>query len=149
MTASLPEVRSLARALFEGQSPDSGADSQVEAAERVLRRLSDRISPLVGSAGFALLLQRALKRARAEHPWLGAVHVDQETPWGLVGMVDVAREVTPDDAAAAAQALITELIGLVARFLGADMAIRLVRQSFPEVTLGGDKGAGSEENIHG
>lgn len=144
MSESPPEVRPLARALLDGQGAGPGADAQAEAAERVLQRLSERISPLVGTGGFFLLLQRALRRTTAEHPWLGAVQMESQTPWRLPGMANAAGA-APDEATAAAQALVSELIGLIARFLGADMAIRLVRQSFPEIVGGGDTGSGAEE----
>jgi hypothetical protein len=148
MSESFPEVRSLARALLAGQCPGPGAEAAVEAAERVMHRLADRLSPLVGVGGFHLLLQRALKRTRVEHAWLDAVRTDPEVPWRLPGMAEAARE-APEGPNDAVQALLAELIGLLARFLGADMTIRLVRQSFPEMRRGGETGAGSEETIDG
>jgi hypothetical protein len=63
-------------------------------------------------------------------------------------MAEAAGEVPPEEAQAAAQALLADLIGLLARFLGADMAIRMVRQSFPEITRGGNTGSGAEETTH-
>jgi hypothetical protein len=148
MSRALPEVRSLARTLLNGRNAAPGADAQAQAAELVLQRLAERISPLVGAGGFHLLLQRALRRTRAEHPWLDAVQIDPEMPWRLPGMAEAARDRPAAEAAAAAQALLAELIGLLARFLGADMAIGLVQQSFPEITGGGDTGSGFEESIH-
>jgi hypothetical protein len=142
MSKSHPEVRSLARALLDGQSAGHGADARAEAVERVLERLAARISPLVGTGGFVLLLQRSLRRTQGEHPWLGAVQAGSEAPWRLAGLAEAARKRPPEEAAAAAQAFLADLIGLLARFLGADMAIRLVRQSFPEVTRRRHKGSG-------
>jgi hypothetical protein len=148
MSRSLPEVRSLASALLNGMVASPGVGTQSQAAERVLQGLSERISPLVGSGGFHLLLQRALRRTCAEHPWLDALQIDPGTPWKLPGMAEAARDVPPEEAEAAAQALLAELIGLLARFLGADMAVRMVRQSFPEITRGGDTGSGAEETTN-
>jgi hypothetical protein len=148
MSRSFPEVRSVARMLLNGQNGGLGADAQAEAAERVLQRLAERIIPLVGAGGFHLLLQRALRRTCAEHPWLGALQIGPDAPWRLPGMAEAAGSRPPAEAEAAAQALLAELIGLLARFLGADMAIQLVRQSFPEITRGGDTGSGAEETTN-
>ena len=147
MSAAPPDVLALARALLHDQGAGRRAEEWVEAAERVLHRLAERLGPLVGAAGFRMLLQRALKRTGAERSWLAAIELDPESPWRLDGAVEAAREMTPEDAASAAAALLAELVGLIARFLGADMAIRLVRQSFPEVGLGGDTETGAEETI--
>jgi hypothetical protein len=144
MRRSHPEVRSLTRALLNGKSDGTMAEDPVEAAERVLQLLAERLSPLVGASGFVMLLQRAFNRTRADHPWLEALDIEAQTPWRLPGMKQAARE-APDEAATAAEALVAEVIGLVARFLGADMAIRLVRQSFPDIVDGGDRGTGAEE----
>jgi len=148
MTRSLSEVRSLVRALLNGQHLGAEPPAVEEATERVLQCLAGSISPLVGAGGFALLLQRALRRTLEQHPWLDAVRVEPGTPWQLQGMREAAAHVTREEARLAAQAVLAELIGLLARFLGADMAIRVVRQSFPEMTRGGDMGEGSEETIH-
>lgn len=143
----MPEVLALARALLESEGPGSSVEARAEAARRVLERLAARISPLVGAGGFHLLLQRALKRAREAHPWLEALQAGADEPWPA-GAGEAPPDVAAEDASAGFEAAVAELIGLLARFLGADMAVRLVRQSFPEVPWGGDTGSGSEERIH-
>jgi hypothetical protein len=148
MTRSLPEVRSLAQALLNRQGMGADRAALEQAAELVLQRIAERISPLVGTGGFVLFLQRALRRTLKEHPWMGAVQIEPGTPWRLNGLSEAADNQTREEALLGAQALLAELIGLIARFLGADMAIRMVRQSFPELTRRGDTGAGSEESIH-
>ena len=148
MSSAPPDVLALARVLLHHEGAGRRAEQSVEATERVLQRLAERLGPLVGAAGFHMLLQRALKRTSAERAWLGAIELDPDSPWRLDGAADAVRDMTPEEAASAAAALLAELVGLIARFLGADMAIRLVRQSFPDVGLGGDKAKGSEETIH-
>jgi len=147
MSEPLPQVRSLARALLDSQNGGLEADAQLEAAERVLQRLAERVSPLVGSGGFFLLLQRTLKRTRAEHPCLDGIRVESDAPWRLPRSAEDTQERSAEEVAAAAQALLAELIALLARFLGSDMAIRLVRQSFPEIEAGA-VGSGAEETTN-
>jgi hypothetical protein len=148
MSASLPEVHRLARALLDQEGVGEGADAALPAAERVLQRLAERISPLVGTGGFRMLLQRALRRAAGERAWLEAIELDRDTAWRLVGAEEAARDLPAEEAISTAETLVAELVGLVARFLGADLAIRLVRQSYPDGAVGGDTGEGSEETIH-
>jgi hypothetical protein len=148
MRQTLPEVRSLVRVLLNVEGIGTERSALEEAAERVLERLAERIKPLVGAGGFALLLQRALRRTLKEHPWLGAVQIDSATPWRLRGLTEASENQTREEALIAAQAVLTELIGLLARFLGADIAIRVVRQSFPEMKPRGDAEVGIEETIH-
>jgi hypothetical protein len=148
MRQSLSGVRALARSLLEAEDAGAAVEEQVEAAERILRRLAERLSPLVGTGGFLMLVQRSLRRARSEHSWLATVEVHPDAPWRLAGMAGAATEAGTESALAAAQTVLAELIGLIARFLGADMAIRLVRQSMPELTGGGEAGDGPEENLH-
>lgn len=143
MSRPLPEVRGLARKLLQRQYASDTAGGRVEAAQEVLAGLAERISPLVGGGGVHLLLQRALKRSRREHPWLSEIRLEREVPWHLAGATEAAEALDPEEVASAAEAVLSELIGLVARFLGADMAIRLVRQSFPAASWE-DNGSGTE-----
>lgn len=143
MNLPLPEVRALARTLLESASEGPGVDARVDATQRVLAGLADRLSPLVGMAGFHLLLQRAIRRAQADHGWLSAVQPEAEEPQQLPGAADAVRDLAPEVVAAGTEAAVAELIGLIARFLGADMAIRLVRQSFPGALRERDPGFGS------
>jgi hypothetical protein len=148
MNVSLPEVHLLARTLLRQEGVGEGTDAALLAAERVLQRLAERISPLVGTGGFHMLLQRALRRAAGERTWLERIELDRDTPWRLVGAEEAARDLAAEEAISAAETLVAELVGLIARFLGPDLAIRLVRQSYPDGAVGGDTGAGSEETIH-
>jgi hypothetical protein len=150
MRPVLPEVRILARALLESGGGGLESDDAMDWARRALRRLAERLTPLVGVGGFHLLLQRSLIRARREHPWLDAIQLEEVSPWSLTGAAEAARGSEPEEVRSAAEALLAELIGLIARFLGADLAMQLVRESFPEASTGGDgdPGAGFEEIIH-
>lgn len=143
---SLQQVRALARALLNGDGADQGAEETLRAVERVLSALARRIDPLIGSRGFQMLLQRALKQAQRAHPSLAPVRSERTADPYLTGLDEVAQIASPEEATAAAEAIVAELVGLLARFVGADMAIRLVRQSFPNVFLGGmQAGTGTEK----
>jgi hypothetical protein len=142
------EVRLLARAILHHEGTGPTVEERLDAARRVLLELVGRLGPLVGVGGFHLLLQRALKRATVEHPWLAGVETVPADPGLLGGAAESARGREPEEVAAALETIVAELIGLIARFLGADLAVRLVRQSFPEVAQGGGTGSGSEETTN-
>jgi hypothetical protein len=134
MTQPLPEVRALARALLETEGGGCSPEERVSAGERILHTLALRLSPLVGIGGFHLLLLRAHKRAQNAHPWLVAVRVERDAPDHLSGAAEEARQVAPEEVTAAMESVLAELIGLITRFLGADLAIGLVRQCLRQVT---------------
>jgi hypothetical protein len=136
MSRPLPELRALVRRLVEWASPDPTVRGRVDAGERILQALSERLGLLVGTGGFHMLLERALKRAREEHRLLGNVRPDPHGGRMLGGLAEAVQDEDPEEVASAVEAVITELIGLVSRFLGADMAVRLVRQSLPDAPLG-------------
>lgn len=134
MRTPFPQVRVLAqRLLARERSGGSTGEIPLLGAERVAHRLGERISPLVGVAGFHLLFQRALSRSQRTHPWLEQVKVERDTNFALLGAEAAAAAETPEEAAMAGETLIAELIGLMARFIGAEMTIRLVRQCFPGI----------------
>lgn len=143
--STLPQVRALARALINAKGAADPTDPQLQAVEAVLRDLSARISPLMGGAGFQMLLERALTRAQEGHPQLARVEAVRDGDRYLVESAEAAVDAPVAENGAAAEAIISELIGLLARFVGADMAIGLVRQAFPELSLG-SAGVRMEEN---
>jgi hypothetical protein len=143
MSPPEPAVRSLARRLVrlgsEGLAPASGPD----AAERVIGTFSRTLGPLLGAGGFHLIVSRALNRARRQHSVLETVTSDPGGPRYLQGL-GTAEAGDARAVDAAAEAVVAEVIELLARFLGADLAIRLVRQSFPEAG-DGHPGTGTED----
>lgn len=145
MTRPPPEVRALGRMLLESASESPKIEERLEATQRVLVGLATRLSPLVGEGGFHLLLQRALKRSQADHPWVRAIAPDATGPLAWPGLAEAVDGVEPEEVAAGTETAIAELIGLVSKFLGADMTIRILSQSFPEVLGGAGKGSGPQE----
>jgi len=143
---NLPEVRAFARRLVEQAGAEAPERTVVDAGERVLQALGERLSFLVGSAGLHMMFVRALKRAQEDHALLGAVLPAQNGGPLLTGLEEAAEEAGAgrQEVLAAVEAVITELIGLLARLLGAEMAARLVRQSFSDAPL--EKAPGFEDS---
>jgi hypothetical protein len=140
----LPGVQTLVRTLMTSQGADGTVEKSLATVETVLQTLGDRIAPLIGREGFHMLLQRALKRASDAHPHLHSVRVQRDAGSCLAGTAELGRDASPKEATAAVEAIIGEVVSLLARFVGADLTIQLVRQAFPE--LSGRKAKPSTEN---
>jgi hypothetical protein len=129
----MPEVRAVTQRLLERYADHSAPAARVEAAERIVQDFAEHLRPLLGSDGFRMLLARALKRAQVEHELLRAVRAEREGEAPLVGLREAARARSAAEVEAALESTVVELLGLIARFLGPDMAVRLVRHCYPEI----------------
>jgi hypothetical protein len=128
---------------MRGEGAGGPVPSPADAVERILRALATHIHPLMGRAGFHMLLQRALRKAQDAHPGLGMVSAPAEGDPYLPELEDATRDAPPEEAAAAAEAVIAELLGLLTRFIGTDITLELIQQSFP--LLSDRTVAGTEE----
>jgi hypothetical protein len=111
-----------------------------EAAERADARLRGRLASLIGPTGYTALVARAVYLAQAEVPALERVTVDAlatEAEGGLHGVREFARA-TGDAGAAEAglSAILAHVIGLLGTFIGEDLALRLIRDAWPELPDG-------------
>lgn len=144
MTVRKQEIRRLASRLLESPTLDAPSDDPGVRLSAVLRGFSRVTTPFLGTRGFEMLLARALNLAQREHPLLRETAV---VPDGLLELPG--SEGSKEEAAelrVAAEVIVAELIAIFARFLGAEMAIRLVRQAFSEDVSERD-GAAFERNL--
>jgi len=140
-----PAARALARQVLlheAGGRPEPAA--LAEAADRAYARLHGRLAGLMGQTGYTLLVARAVRLAQAEEPVLVGVTVDAWAEDGLRGAGAFALA-TRDDPGAAADglaAILARIIGLLVTFIGEDLALRLVREAWPELAAGQDAAEG-------
>ncbi len=92
------------------------------ACQRVYRDLSR----WVGSDGTRALFARALAEARAEHPPLAGISVGARSEPGLEGISESIQGHGDKATAAALEALLVTLLGLLGRLIGDDMVLTLV-----------------------
>ena len=119
-----------------------------EAAERIDARLKGRLGGLIGLTGYTILAARAVRLARAEVPALEGVVVDTGAEGGLRGVRAFALSSAGNAGAAEVglSALLAHVIGLLSTFIGEDLAVRLVRDTWPELAQGqGEAHGGWEE----
>jgi hypothetical protein len=93
--------------------------------------LSDELSRWIGREGCRALFARALAAAQADggHPVLDLVRVSTGSVSCLDGLAEGAARCGPDAATAGATAILSELIELLGRLIGEDMALTLLAHS--------------------
>ena len=145
MAEAPPEARALAEAVLRHEM--LGRATPAEMGERVDARLRGRLGGLIGSTGYAILVARAVRLARIEVPALECVTVvtgDAGADGSLPGIREFARACDePDAAEAGLIAILAQVVGLLITFIGEDLALRLVRDAWPE--LAGDPVAPEEQ----
>lgn len=111
----------------EEASPHGPADGT--AAYRVCEKLRRPLSTLAGATGFHSLVARALMLAKREVPELHKVHV------GPDGALLALADIQPRSARALGEiALITNLLDLVASFIGEELTMSLVQDAWRRAT---------------
>src|ERR671931_322954 len=136
-----PAAQVLARRVLRYEA-GGGAEpaALAEAAERADARLRGRLASLIGQTGYTTLVTRAVRLAQAEFPALERVTVNAlatGAEGGLHGVREFARASGNAGAAEAGlSAILAHVIGLLVTFIGEDLALRLVRDAWPELPDG-------------
>ena len=139
MSTAPPAIRDFARRLIALEAARN--EPPAAGAVRVGEKLRLPLARLAGEAGFRSLMSRALAMAKAEVPSLVAVQVRADG--SLEGLDGRGNE---QDAAVAGEAgvvVVAQLLGLLVTFIGEPLTLRLVRDSWPDVSVTGvDAGSG-------
>jgi hypothetical protein len=131
-------ARVMARRLLDremGAKPGPAELDQV--AERVLARLHDTLSKLIGPAGVHALLARALHLAKRELPQLRSVAAGPTTT-SLVGLGEAIAGRPSEESAEAIVAVLANFVWLLATFIGEELAQQLVCETWPDVAWNGE-----------
>src|ERR1035441_10389393 len=102
-------------------------------AFQVCEKLRTHLGTFMGAAGFRELLSCALPRAKAEMPWLGAVHLKADG--SLEGLEELNAKRNPEELFEGGVVLVAQLLGLLVAFIGETLTLRFVREVWPEVPL--------------
>ncbi len=127
-------MRDLARRLVAVEATSQSATgAQVNEAVRVCDKLRISLTRFAGLDGFTSLLRRALALARADVPSLQTVKLKPDCSLEGLGMLAVdATNGGPE----AAVAITAHLLGLLETFIGKPFTLRLVREAWPDTSLG-------------
>jgi hypothetical protein len=103
----------------------------VQEAVRVCEKLRISLTRFAGADGFTSLMRRALTLARSEVHSLQSIKVKADG--SLEGIDQLAADASHGGAAAIAIA--SQLLGLLATFVGESITLRLVHESWPGMSL--------------
>ena len=120
-------------------------DAFKAAAERTCQKLCTRLARLVTAAGCQSLLARAIHLAAAEAPFLRGVRAGMLPETCLQGFAESAQGASSEQVQGAVVAVVTQLISLLALFIGDQMTGRLVHDVWPEAPLRADGMAGASQ----
>jgi hypothetical protein len=133
MDTPSPSMRDLARRLLVASR--SASDPHVHEAMRVCGTLQISLTRFAGPDGFKSLLSRALALASAEVPSLQSVTIGKDGR--LEGFEQLAADAgTGALEGDAAVAITAHLLYLLVIFIGQPLTLSLVREAWPELSLG-------------
>jgi len=121
-------VRDLARILLSREAAGSRSAGGHE-AERVCEKLRISLTRFAGAEGFLALMRRSLALARNEAPALEGVKL---RPDGCFAGFEASLD---GDASEAGAALTSHFLWLLITFVGEPLALRLVREEWPDLTI--------------
>jgi hypothetical protein len=117
--------RLVARAAGENGTAESVALAVHAACERTYRELTRSLGP----TGSQALLARAIAQSEAEHPLLKDIRIGRQAKPEVDGVRAAAETHGAPAVAAALEAVLVTLLGLIGRLIGDDMVARLVEPS--------------------
>jgi hypothetical protein len=121
------------------EANDSGEpEAIVASAQRCLHILCTRLMELATPSGCQALLNRAIRLAAGEFPFLQGVRAGSPPGECLEGVLESGQGVTSEHLKAGLVAVMTQFIDLFALFLGETLMARLIRQVWPDAPLNTD-----------
>jgi hypothetical protein len=127
-------MRECARQLIACEANErTSAETNIPPALAVCEKLRSHLAVLLGEAGFAGLLSRALALASAEVAGLRAVHLKADG--AFEGWEGLEAQVARNELAEGGVVLVAQLLRLLAAFIGEDLTLRLVREVWPKLAL--------------
>ena len=128
---STPRLKGFARRLVSYESiAAKPAGVHKSPAFRVCEKLREPLSRLSGVAGFRSLLSRALALTNDEARWMKAIHVKADG--SLEGLEEAKSQLSESEIAEGEVVLVAQLIGLLITFIGEELTLRLVQDSWPD-----------------
>ena len=128
-------MRRFARYLIECETKGNKSfGTMASAAFPVPEKLRQPLTVLMGSGGFRALLSRALALATTEVRWLRAVQVKADG--AFEGVETLHERIDPAELVEGRVELLAQLLGLLVAFIGPNLTLRLVREIWPQISLG-------------
>lgn len=111
--------------------PSSGIPCQV--AFVICEKLRPQLAMLMGRGGYHALISRALALSGRDVDWLRKVSLTEASVLRIAA--EEINALDTRDVAIGSQALVSELLGLLAAFIGDSLTLRLVREVWPTLSF--------------
>jgi hypothetical protein len=130
-------VHHVAQQLLNWETAHSAEPLELsEATGRVCTRLRLQFARLLGNSGCDLLMNRALRRAAAEHPILEGARWHCSATGALEGFPAGTSPQEAMQSQAAGVAMVAAFLSLLLRFIGEDLTRRQLERAWPELQPG-------------
>jgi hypothetical protein len=135
MVATSEGISHLARNVLTLESARlKSPGDEMDRAVRAFERLRTSLTKLAGSAGFAILLGRAVALAIVKDPSLKPLGVGIDG--SLTGVDEVRRGLNGSHVAHhGGEIVLAELLGLLVSFIGEPLTLTLVREAWPNASM--------------
>ena len=139
--AHVPTARQLVLAgwALDRELGQRGPGAIVPAAQAACAALYVRLTPLVTGSGSQGFLTRSLHLAQDQYPFLDGLRAGASPDTCLEGLDEALRDVGSDDAYQALVLVLAHMIGLLATFIGDDLAMRILGEAWPDLPLESDE----------
>lgn len=131
-----PELYDLASRLLKHEASGSTTpDEKAAAAQRSCGKLARVLTRSIGADGFHVLTAQALRRAKAEVPFLQDLEIEIQEDGCPTGLDTLAQRRTPAEFDSALVAILANIIWLLNVFIGSDLTLRQIRRAWPDFPL--------------
>ena len=131
----------LARAIIASERETNAAGAR--AVEVAFRKLHEAMVSLVGTAGYAALLRRAIHLTKPKHDWLAQLVI--ASPFVLERLDEQAVVVGESRALEGGAALLSTFLQLLCTFIGEPLTLRQVHQVWPDISGSGGGSSATKE----
>lgn len=128
------QIRRLAALVLERTEDGSEADDTIIARFNFVG-LKPHLISLLGTGGFRMVMANALTQAQREVEWLDGVRSKGNGTFD--GLDDAYAKTTHDAFKRGSVIVLTHVLALLVRFIGSDMTLAIIRQSWPQVPTQG------------
>jgi hypothetical protein len=133
-TSRLAPKHLIGRLLSDGSGRREASNSDIDQTMAACEKLRAPLTKLAGTAGFSMLLARALALATRKDPSLTPLRAGNDG--SLTGIDEFRQGLNGSHLGhRGGELVLTELLGLLVSFIGESLTLTLVREAWPDASL--------------
>jgi hypothetical protein len=122
-----------ARKLLATESGEVATQDVAMRATQACEQLAQPLSRLIGDLGIRTLLNRSLYLASASFPWLAGANVNRSSDGTATAFRTRMESQSPEEAADAFVLVLSTVVGLLEKLIGAGLVTRVLHELWPVV----------------